>query len=81
MKVLVAICMKEHRLSFPKIGRDLRIDLRELRYGAAKLSIFVILKRNQEIALRTNHAIWLFTRLLMCLSGLELCLRVGKKFS
>ena len=29
----------------------------------------------------TMHVLWLFTRLHMCLSGLELCLRVGKKFS
>ena len=40
MKVLVAIKMKERRLGFPKIGRDLRIDLRELRYGARKVEYF-----------------------------------------
>ena len=40
MKVLVAIYMKERRLGFPKIGRDLRIDLRELRYGARKAEYF-----------------------------------------
>ena len=40
MKVLVAIYMKEHRLGFPKIGRDLQIDLRELRYGARKVEYF-----------------------------------------
>ena len=40
MKVLVAIFMKEHRLGFPKIGRDLRIDLRGLRYGARKVEYF-----------------------------------------
>ena len=40
MKVLVAICMKERRLGFSKIGRDLRIDLRELRYGARKVEYF-----------------------------------------
>ena len=40
MKVLVAMYMKEHRLGFPKIGRDLQIDLRELRYGARKVEYF-----------------------------------------
>ena len=42
MKVFVAIYMKEHRLGFPKIGRDLRIDLRGLRYGARKVEYFRI---------------------------------------
>ena len=32
--------MKEHRLGFPKIGRYLQINLRELRYGARKVEYF-----------------------------------------
>ena len=40
MKVLVVMKKKEHGLGFPKIGRDLRIDLRELRYGARKVEYF-----------------------------------------
>ena len=90
MEVLVAILRKEHRLGFPKIGRDSRIDLRGLRCGARKVDckckctltgiIFVIFKRNLEIALPlvlrilglTMHLTpWLSTRLqIMFLSGL-----------
>ena len=36
-KVLVTTLMKEHRLGFPKIGRDSRIDLRGPSYGARKV--------------------------------------------
>ena len=32
--------MKEHRLGFPKIGRDSRIDLRGPSYGARKVVDF-----------------------------------------
>ena len=32
--------MKEHRLGFPKIGRDSRIDLRGPSYGARKVDNF-----------------------------------------
>ena len=83
MKVLVAIYMKEHRLGFPKIGRDLRIDLRGLRYGARKVEYFrhFETKSGNRITDQPCSALWLFTRLHMCLSGLELCLRVGTKFS
>ena len=45
----------------------------------AKLSIFVIFNRNRGNALRTKHTRWQSTRPQMCLSGLELCIRVGKK--
>jgi len=38
--ILVAISLKEHRLSFPKITRDSRIDLREPSYGARKIVNF-----------------------------------------
>ena len=40
MKVIVAIHMKEHRLGFSKIARDLQIDLRGPRYGARKVDYF-----------------------------------------
>ena len=73
--------MKEHRLGFPKIGRDSRIDVRGPSYGARNLSIFVIFNRNRGNALRTKHTRWQSTRPQMCLSGLELCIRVGKKNS
>ena len=39
-KVLVSIFKKEHRLGFPKIGRDSRIDLRGPSYGARKVYDF-----------------------------------------
>ena len=32
--------MKEHRLGFPKIGRDLQIDLRSPSYGAHNVTDF-----------------------------------------
>ena len=35
-----SMLMKEHRLGFPKIGRDLQIDLRRLSYGARKVDYF-----------------------------------------
>ena len=39
-KVLGTTSMKEHRLGFPKIGRDSRIDLRGPSYGARKVFDF-----------------------------------------
>ena len=39
-KVLVSTFMKEHRLGFPKIGQDSRIDLRGPSYGARKVCDF-----------------------------------------
>ena len=47
----------------------------------AKSTIFVISKRNRDIALRINYARWQSTRPHMCLSKLERGIRVGKKFS
>ena len=39
-KVLVSTFKKEHRLGFPKIGQDSRIDLRGPSYGARKVGDF-----------------------------------------
>ena len=39
-KVLVPTLKKEHRLGFPKIGQDSRIDLRGPSYGARKVGDF-----------------------------------------
>ena len=39
-KVLVSTLKKEHRLGFPKIGQDSRIDLRGPSYGARKVGDF-----------------------------------------
>ena len=80
-KVLVRTFMKKHRLGFPKIGQNSRIDLRGLSYARAKLLIFVIFNRIRGNALRTNHKRWRSTRPQMCLSGQELCIRVDEKKS
>ena len=39
-KVLVSTLKKEHRLGFPTIGQDSRIDLRGPSYGARKVGDF-----------------------------------------
>ena len=39
-KVLVTTSIEEHRLGFPKIGRDSRFDLRSPSYGARKVVNF-----------------------------------------
>ena len=39
-KVLASTLKKEHRLGFPKIGQDSRIDLRGPSYGARKVGDF-----------------------------------------
>ena len=53
MKVLVVILIKDNRLGFSKIDRDLQIDLRVGHATAhAKLPIFVIFKQNWEIVLQ-----------------------------
>ena len=39
-RVLVATSIEEHRLGFPKIGRDTGFDLRSPSYGARKVADF-----------------------------------------
>ena len=43
-KVLVTTSIEEHRLGFPKIGRDSRFDFRSPSYGARKVADFYHLK-------------------------------------
>ena len=63
MKVLVEYTLKSIVWAFQKSVEICESTFVSYAMARAKLSIFVILKRNREIALRTNHAIWLFTRL------------------
>ena len=80
-KVLISINMKEHRLGFPKIGRDSRFDLRSPSTARTMLPTFVIFKRNCRNILRTNHGRLRSTRPQICLSGLALCIMVDLRNS